>query len=106
MRSGSLSVTGATGFVGWHLTDTFLRHDWDVRAVVRPGNTKPVMVRARAVEANLEADALARACDGSEVIIHCAGVVRARDAKTFTAVNVGGARAAAEAARRDRKSVV
>ena len=100
MKSGSLSVTGATGFVGWHITDTFLRHGWDVRAVVRPGNTKPVPVRARVVEADLEPGALTRACAGTEIIIHCAGTIRAPDEDAFNAVNVEGTRAAADAARR------
>ena len=100
MRSGSLSVTGATGFVGWHITDTFLRHGWDVRAIVRPGNTKPVPVRARVVEADLDAGSLTRACAGTELIIHCAGAIRAPSEDAFNLVNVEGTRAAAEAARR------
>ena len=49
MRSGSLSVTGATGFLGWNITDVFLRHGWDVRAVVRPGNLKSLPVRAKVI---------------------------------------------------------
>ena len=100
MRSGSLSVTGATGFVGWHIADTFVRHGWDVRAVVRPRNAKPVPARVRAVEADLEPASLARACAGSDVIIHCAGLVRAPNEEMFNAVNIEGTRAAAEAARR------
>ena len=61
MKSGSLSVTGATGFVGWNLTDMFLRHEWDVRAVVRPGNEKSVPVRAKVIESAIEPAGLTRA---------------------------------------------
>lgn len=100
MRSGSLSVTGATGFVGWHITDTFLRHGWEVRAIVRPGNTKPLPVRAKVVEAGLDPGELSRACAGTEIIIHCAGAIRAPSEEAFNEVNVQGTHAAAEAARR------
>lgn len=100
MKSGSLSVTGSTGFVGWNLTDMFLRHGWEVRAIVRPGNTKPLPVRAKVVEASLEAAALTKAFAGTDIVVHCAAVVRAPDEDVFNAVNVEGTRAAAEAARR------
>lgn len=100
MKSGSLSVTGATGFVGWNITDMFLRHEWDVRAVVRPGNEKPVPVRAKVVEAALEPAALTRAFAGSDVVVHCAALVRAQSEEVLNAVNIEGTRAAAEAARR------
>ena len=100
MRSGSLSVTGATGFLGWNITDVFLRHGWDVRAVVRPGNLKSLPVRAKVIEAALEPAALTKAFAGSEVVVHCAALVRAQSEEVFNAVNIEGTRAAAEAARR------
>jgi nucleoside-diphosphate-sugar epimerase len=100
MKNGSLSVTGATGFVGWNLTDMFLRHEWDVRAIVRPGNTKSLPVRAKVIEAALEPGALAKAFAGSDVVVHCAALIRAQSEEVFNAVNIEGTRAAAEAARR------
>jgi nucleoside-diphosphate-sugar epimerase len=100
MKSRSLSLTGATGFVGWHLAEAFLRDGWDVRAVVRRGNRKAVPPGVTTVEADLTATALAEAAAGSDLFIHGAAIVRAADEATFTAVNVEGTRAAAQAARR------
>lgn len=100
MNSGSVSVTGATGFVGWHIADNFVRHGWDVRAVVRRGNKKPVPVRTTLVEADLTALSLKPAFAGADVVVHCAALVRAANASEFQAVNVEGTHAAAEAARR------
>jgi len=42
--------------------------------------------------------ALARLCDGADVVIHGAGLVKARSRAAFDAVNVAGARRVAEAA--------
>ena len=91
-------MTGATGFVGWHVADAFVRDGWHVRAVVRPGNTKPVPPGVEVVEAELSAGPLARACGGADLLIHCAALIRARDDRTFNAVNVEGTRAAVRAA--------
>jgi nucleoside-diphosphate-sugar epimerase len=100
MRNQSVSITGATGFIGWHLTDTFVRHEWAVRAIVRRGNTKRVPVRASVAEADLTVDSLFDASGQPDVFIHCAGVTRTDDEAEFLTVNVEGTRAAAEAARR------
>lgn len=100
MRSRSVSVTGATGFVGWHVADTFVRDGWHVRAIVRPGNVKPLPPGVESVEAELSAPSLTRACGGSDVVVHGAALIRARDARTMNAVNVEGTRAAAQAAAR------
>ena len=35
MKNRSVSVTGATGFVGWHAAESFARDGWAVRAIVR-----------------------------------------------------------------------
>lgn len=98
MRSRSVSVTGATGFVGWHVAEEFVRDGWHVRAIVRPGNRKPVPAGVHAVEADLTADALIPACSGSDVVVHAAALIRAGNEATLHAVNVEGTRAAAAAA--------
>lgn len=100
MKSRSISVTGATGFVGWHVAEHFLREGWHVRAVVRRGNRKPVPPGVRVVESDLTPGDLADACAGSDVIVHAAGVVRAPNDAVFTAVNVAGTGAAVAAASR------
>jgi len=100
MKRLLVSVTGATGFVGWHTVEALLAQGCDVRAVVRRGNRKPVPQGAAIVEADLSTDSLARAFDGADAAIHVAALVRARDAAAFAAVNVEGTRAAASAAAR------
>lgn len=100
MRSRSVSITGATGFVGWHVAEAFVRDGWDVRAIVRHRNQRPVPAGARAVESSLSATALGDAFAGSDVVVHCAALIRARDEETFTRVNVNGTQAAVQAAAR------
>lgn len=98
MKSRSVSITGATGFVGWHVGEAFVRDGWDVRAVVRRGNRKPVPQGVTVVESDLSAGSLRVACAGSDVLVHSAALIRAKDDAAFSAVNVEGARAAAQAA--------
>ena len=45
-----------------------------------------------------DAAALARLCEGADVVVQCAGLVKARSRVAFDAVNVDGARRVAEAA--------
>jgi dihydroflavonol-4-reductase len=99
MKSRSISITGATGFVGWSVAETCVREGWDVRAIVRRGNRKPVPAGVTLVESGLDAVSLAQASAGSDVIVHSAGLIRAKDEASFTAVNVEGTRAAADAAK-------
>ena len=35
-------VTGATGFIGWHLAERLRDEGWHVRALVRPETAKPL----------------------------------------------------------------
>ncbi|MGE0449624.1 MAG: NAD-dependent epimerase/dehydratase family protein [Vicinamibacterales bacterium] len=107
MRSRSVSVTGATGFVGWHVADRLTREGWSVRAVVRRGNRKPVPAGVAVVESDLSSGGLAEAFAGTDVVVHAAGIVRAPNDAVFTAVNVAGtAAAAAAAARLDARLVL
>ena len=99
MKSRSLSLTGATGFVGWHVAEAFVQRGWHVRAVVRRGNRRPVPRGVDVVESDLDAASLTRAFDGSDAVVHGAALIRAKDEAAFHAVNVVGARAAADAAR-------
>lgn len=100
MRNRSVSLTGSTGFVGWHLTEAFIRYGWTVRAIVRRANTKRVPDGAAVVEADLTASSLASALGQSDIFIHCAGLTRSHDDRELVDVNVEGTRAAAEAAKR------
>jgi nucleoside-diphosphate-sugar epimerase len=99
MKSGSVSITGATGFVGWHLAEGFQHAGWRVRAVVRPGGVKPVPDGVERIEAALNTDTLAAVIAEGEVVVHAAGLTRSLDPRAFD-FNVSGTRAVVEAANR------
>jgi nucleoside-diphosphate-sugar epimerase len=99
-RIKCVSVTGATGFLGWHLIEGFQREGWHARAIVRPGNRKPVPAGAEIVEASLESGDLARAFDGTSTVVHGAGLIRAHHEDEFRRVNVEGTGRVIEGANR------
>jgi nucleoside-diphosphate-sugar epimerase len=92
MKSRSVSITGATGFVGWHLAEAFRLAGWRVRAIVRPGGIKPVPDDVERVESALHTATLSAAIGESDVVVHAAGLTRAPDASAFE-FNVSGTRA-------------
>src|SRR5439155_13883839 len=98
MKNRSVSVTGATGFLGSHIAAELVARGWKVRAIVRPGNTKVVPESVEIREATLDRAALTAALDGSEVVVHAAGLTRGRNDRQFRAVNVEGTRAVVAAA--------
>jgi len=98
MKSRSVSVTGATGFVGAHLVEAFRERGWSVRAIVRPGSRKPLPDGVERREAGLEPTALASAIAGCDAVVHSAAMIRARDERELMRVNVEGTRAAVDAA--------
>ncbi len=105
MKSRLVSITGATGFVGWHTAEAFRRGGWQVRAVVRRGNRRPLPDGVEAIEASLDdAASLAAAFRGSDAVVHAAALIRAKNEAAFRRVNVDGTaasvRAAAEAGAR------
>lgn len=98
MKSRSVSLTGATGFVGWHLAEALRDAGWRVRAIVRPGSSRPLPPGVDVIAAPLTTASLVPAFAESELVVHCAGVIRAKDEAAFATVNVHGTRAIAEAA--------
>jgi len=96
--SGTIAVTGATGFIGRHLVASLISRGVAVRAVVRPESPHPAPPGAAVVRAPLQASALAGAFAGVDAVVHLAGVVSAVDAETYAAVNAGGTREVAAAA--------
>ena len=101
-------VTGATGFVGSHLAEALRRRGDDVTALIRsPGKAaalKPLGVRLVAGDLS-DADSLARAVEGQDVVFHVAGLVAARNEAEFMRGNrdgTAGLVAAAGAAGRPR----
>lgn len=92
-------VTGATGFIGRHVARHLASRGDDVHAVVRPESTQTAPTGVATVWAPLEPSALAAAFRGADVVVHLAGVTNAVRLRTYTDVNVEGARAVATAAR-------
>jgi nucleoside-diphosphate-sugar epimerase len=110
MKSRSVSITGATGFLGWHFAEALRNAGWQVRAIVRPGNRKPLPSGVDSVEASLagssSAAALAHAIESSSVVIHAAGTTRALDEAAFQAGNVEATRTVVGAANETRARLV
>ncbi|MGD9046529.1 MAG: NAD-dependent epimerase/dehydratase family protein [Anaerolineae bacterium] len=101
-RSGlSVLVTGANGFVGSHFTEALLARGHHVRCMVR-SSSDLTYIRHLPVEWEYgdvcDADCLHQACQGIDVICHCAALTRAVDEETFLRVNTEGTRALARAA--------
>ncbi len=69
-------VTGATGFIGWHVAKKLLQHGHAVRALVRPGSqVKELSVET--VTGDLrDPDSLARAVEGCSTVFHIAADYR------------------------------
>ncbi|MDQ3144834.1 MAG: NAD(P)H-binding protein [Pseudomonadota bacterium] len=92
-----LAVTGATGFVGGHLLGLAVDDGHDVRALTR--RTMKPRRGVTWVDGALDRpDSLAALVEGADAVIHCAGVINARDAAGFEAGNVTGTAAILAAA--------
>lgn len=93
-------ITGATGFVGTRLVQS-LSEAWQVRALVRP--TSPVaLLEASGVElvvggGMLDREAVGRAVEGVDVVLHLAATTRALSAAEHMRVNGAGTRTLVEA---------
>jgi uncharacterized protein YbjT (DUF2867 family) len=99
---GVVAVTGATGFLGRHLVRALAQDGWTPRVLVRRDPIHPVWrdFNVDVVAGDLRTPgALARLSEGAEVVVHVAGLIKARSLDAFNAVNRDGALAAAQAAR-------
>jgi nucleoside-diphosphate-sugar epimerase len=95
-----VAVTGATGFIGLHLTAHLAANGDDVRAIVRPSSmTQGLRPDIAVVVAPLAERALIDALRDVDVVVHLAGVVSARHDRDYAATNIEGTRAVAQAAR-------
>jgi len=94
------AITGATGFIGSHLTDALLAQGWKVRILKhrRPSHRKEV----ESLEGRIDLiDDLIPFCEGADLIFHLASAmgsaqIKARD---FQRINLDGTRGLLEAAR-------
>jgi len=101
--SGTVLVTGATGFLGGYVCRTLAEQGWRVRGLTRGGALPPGVEAAPADGLEDEAG-LARAVAGADAVVHLAARVHVmRDAASdplaeFRRVNVEGTRRLARAA--------
>jgi dihydroflavonol-4-reductase len=96
-------VTGATGFVGWHVARRLLERGESVRALVRDPARLRELDGVEAVTGDLrDPESLARAVAGCGVVYHVAADYRlwARDPQEMYRSNVEGTRNLLSAARR------
>ncbi|MBB5348691.1 SDR family NAD(P)-dependent oxidoreductase [Desulfoprunum benzoelyticum] len=91
--SGTIAITGATGFIGRLVAQRLASSGWKVRALVRPASLRkrPDTAGVEWITGDMaDADSLERLTAGVDAIIHCAGAVRGATAKDFDDVNVDG----------------
>ena len=96
------AVTGATGFLGGRLVPALIGAGWTVRALSRrePDPAAWEGAAPEIVRGDLDdPSALGRLCDGATVVIHGAGLIKARDLAAFLAVNEAGSARVAQAAK-------
>jgi nucleoside-diphosphate-sugar epimerase len=98
--SRTVAMTGATGFIGWHVARRFLDSGWHVRALVRPESHRVVPAGAERIVATLTEDEIVEACDGVSLLVHLAGAVGDRRETEFIRSNVDATVEVARAARR------
>ena len=95
-------VTGASGFLGWHVARLLLERGDKVRALVRPSSRVEELPVERAEGDLRDPDSLARAVAGCGIVYHVAADYRlwAKDPGELYRSNVDGTRNLLEAARR------
>ncbi len=101
---GTVLITGATGFLGFHIVEQALRSGYRIVATVRDGSKvehfaeKPVQFVSVSL---FDSDALRRILIEHNVqyVIHNAGLTKAKNHDSFYAVNAHSTRVLAEAVR-------
>jgi dihydroflavonol-4-reductase len=100
-------VTGATGFTGGHLARTLAGRGYEVHALVRPRSLETFARSALAAQGVIahsgdltDAEAVARAAEGVEVVYHIAAMYREAGQRddAYRAVNVQGTKNVLDAA--------
>lgn len=84
-------VTGGTGFVGSHLVPRLKGEGFDVRLLGRGSEAAPPGVEVMTGSV-VDPDAVRRAVDGVDVVVHLVAIIVERGSQTFEAVNHQGMR--------------
>ncbi|SLN76182.1 NAD-dependent epimerase/dehydratase family protein [Oceanibacterium hippocampi] len=88
---GTVALTGATGFVGHAIAQRLIGDGWRVRAMTRRPSEALAGLGAATWAGDLgSVERLREFVTDADAVVHCAGLVRARRADDFAAVNAGG----------------
>ena len=97
-------VTGATGFVGSHIAQAFVEAGYEVRVGARASSNERWISSLDTERVPLDLDGnpeyLSRAVQNVDVVVHAAGITRARQPQDYYLVNAGGTRSVATVALR------
>src|ERR1035437_10873201 len=87
-------VTGASGFLGWHVARVLLERGYRVRALVRPGSRVDALDVETVTGDLRDAASLERAVAGCGLVFHVAADYRlwAKDSREMYRTNVEGVR--------------
>ncbi len=99
--SHTVLITGATGFLGSHVADALVAEGWTVRCTVRKTSNLRWLesLPVKRVTADVRSpQELAAALEGVEVVVHSAGLTRARSDAEYHRVNAEGTQDLARAA--------
>lgn len=88
--SGTVAVTGVTGFIGKHIVEKLLSCGFTVRALTRSPRKASAHNFAWVHGALEDQHALSELVRGAEYVVHCAGQVRGHSEETFIRCNVTG----------------
>jgi nucleoside-diphosphate-sugar epimerase len=95
-------VTGATGFVGSHVAHALVKAGYEVRCGVRASSStrwiSGLPVERVGLDMKGRAEDFSLAVENVDLVVHAAGITRARRTEDYHAVNAGGTRKLASAA--------
>lgn len=103
----SVLVTGATGFLGSHIAEVLAQRGFTVRCTVRPSSSLKWLENLNIEKANVNFNdeaSLQKACEGVDVVVHNAGITRAKTDAEFFEVNRDATERLAKAAIKARVS--
>jgi nucleoside-diphosphate-sugar epimerase len=97
--SGTVVLTGATGFVGGHVFELLASLGMPLRVLVRKDPQRFERANVETITGSLEdPSALQRLLTGATTLVHLAGAIAARSRAEFFATNAEGTRRLADAA--------